>query len=75
MRKKKKQTIVSSFTEIECPVCEKLFIPAYKHAYRDKRVPYKRVCSWGCVCTSERLKEEEKAERENKRKRVKPGES
>ena len=45
------------FKEVKCPVCEKMFIPATLHAYKDRRSPYRRVCSWHCVCESERLKE------------------
>ena len=45
--------------ELICPVCGKSFIPAPMHVYRDKRCR-KRVCSWSCVCKSERLKGERK---------------
>lgn len=41
--------------EATCPICGKKFIPAPLHVYRDKR-SMKRVCSWSCVCESERLK-------------------
>lgn len=44
--------------ELECPVCGKLFFATSMHVYKDKRAPYKKVCSWSCVCKSERLKEE-----------------
>lgn len=57
MRKKaKKETLPHVLAEVKCPVCGKMFFPAALHVYRDKRSPYKRVCSWGCVCKSERLK-------------------
>lgn len=43
-----------------CPVCGKTFIPAPLHVYRDARfdksVKHALVCSWRCVCESERLK-------------------
>lgn len=39
----------------ECPICGKKFIPAPQHVYRDRRST-KMVCSWSCVCESERLK-------------------
>lgn len=55
---KKEIVEVHAFPEVVCPVCGKVFIPAVQHIYRDKRTPYKRVCSWGCVCKSERLKEQ-----------------
>jgi hypothetical protein len=43
------------FSEIKCPVCGKMFIPAPKHVYKDRNRKI-RVCSWKCVCESERLK-------------------
>ena len=42
--------------ETECPVCGNVFYPSPVHAYKDRRSPYKKVCSWKCVRTSERLK-------------------
>lgn len=54
--------------EAKCPICGKTFYPTPEHAYRDKRSPYKKVCSWGCVRKSERLKEANK--QRNSRKRV-----
>lgn len=62
VRKKKKAPQI--LAEAKYPVCEKMFFPAAQHVYRDRRSPYKRVCSWGCVCTSERLKEKERAKNE-----------
>lgn len=44
-----------NLVEVKCPVCGMAFIPAPYHAYRDRR-SRKRVCSWSCVCESERLK-------------------
>ena len=44
------------FRERVCKVCGKSFIPAAQHAYKDRRSPYQLVCSWSCVCESERLK-------------------
>ena len=41
----------------KCRICGKNFVPAPQHIYRDKRNPYPMVCSWSCVCQSERLKE------------------
>jgi hypothetical protein len=62
---------IQHIQEVVCPVCGKIFIPGYPHAYKDRRSPYKRVCTWGCVMKSERLKE---ANRKRKsRKRVKNG--
>ncbi len=40
----------------QCNVCGKKFIPAPQHVYRDRRVNHPMVCSWSCVCESERLK-------------------
>lgn len=40
-------------TEV-CPVCLKVYIPAPLHSYAYKK---QRVCSWGCVCRSERQNE------------------
>jgi hypothetical protein len=45
------------FLEKKCPVCGKIFLFTVLHAYKDKRSPYSKVCSWKCVCESERLKE------------------
>ena len=39
-----------------CNVCGKKFVPAPQHVYRDRRVTHPMVCSWACVCESERLK-------------------
>lgn len=39
-----------------CPICNKSFIPAPYHVYRDKFTTRRMVCSWACVCESERLK-------------------
>lgn len=55
--------------ERKCPVCGKSFFAYPEHVYKDKRTK-RLVCSWGCVCKSERLKEEAKAAREAKRKQV-----
>ena len=43
------------YRDVKCPICGKNFIPAPLHVYRDRRNS-KRVCSWTCVCKSERLK-------------------
>lgn len=59
----------SIIQERDCPVCGKRFICTILHAYKDKRSPYKKVCSWSCVCESERLKEA--AMKRKTRKRVK----
>ena len=57
MRKKRiEETEINNLPEITCPVCGKVFIPAAQHIYRDKGATKRRVCSWGCVCASERLK-------------------
>ena len=50
------------YRDVKCSVCGKNFIPAPLHAYRDKRC-HKRVCSWTCVCKSERLKNASKNEK------------
>lgn len=65
MRKAKKEKMPQVLAEATCPVCEKTFFPAAQHVYRDKRSPYKKVCSWGCVCASERLKEKARAKNES----------
>lgn len=44
------------FMENECSVCGKIFIPSSLHVYKDRRNKRKNVCSWNCVCRSERLK-------------------
>lgn len=44
------------FPKAVCPVCGKDFIPAALHVYKDKRAPYKKVCSWSCVRRSEQMK-------------------
>lgn len=59
--------------EVVCPVCGNIFFPYPGHVYKDRRYPYRRVCTWGCVCKSQKLKEEN-AKRKS-RKRVKTGES
>ncbi len=43
--------------EVVCPICERVFVPAAEHIYRDKRKSHKLVCSYTCVLESERLKE------------------
>ena len=48
---------IETLREYKCPVCGKHYIPAPQHAYKDRRSPYHRVCSWKCVIESERLKE------------------
>lgn len=47
---------IETLREYKCPVCGKRYIPAPQHAYKDRRSPYNRVCSWKCVMESERLK-------------------
>lgn len=45
--------------EKTCSVCGKTFIAAPQHVYRDARYinnHHPLVCSWKCVCESERLK-------------------
>lgn len=57
MRKKRiERTGINVLPEITCPVCGKAFIPAAQHIYHDMGATRKRVCSWGCICASERLK-------------------
>lgn len=56
MRKIKEKNYELKYRARKCPVCDKEFIPAAEHAYKDRRHPYKLVCSWHCVCESERLK-------------------
>lgn len=57
--------------EARCGVCGRIFVPAPEHVYKDKRHPYGKVCSWSCVCASEKMKEERrakiKAERDKRR--------
>ena len=59
--------------EVKCPVCGKSFIPYPEHVYKDKRNSGKRVCSWSCVCKSERLKEEAAERRRILREQLKAG--
>lgn len=63
MRKKKKIQM-PLLRETKCPICGNLFLPAPQHVYRDRRSPYSYVCSWKCVCISERLREEARAKNE-----------
>lgn len=60
MRKIKEKDYELKYRARKCPVCGKEFIPAAQHVYKDRRTPYKIVCSWGCVCASERLKNKNK---------------
>lgn len=57
-----------------CPVCGISFVPAPMHVCKDRRGYGKtNVCSWKCVCESERLLEEQKKlrrEKFNERKRL-----
>lgn len=62
---------IQHIQEVVCPVCGKIFFPFPGHVYKDRRPPYKRVCTWGCVLQSEKLKEAN-AKRKS-RKRVKQG--
>lgn len=59
----------------KCPICGRKFIPSAHHVYSDHRSYGKRlVCSWGCVCESERLlreREEEKRKIREERKEKK----
>lgn len=55
---KKKKIEIFAFCEATCPVCGKTFVPAAQHVYMDKRSRGKKVCSWHCVCESQRLKED-----------------
>lgn len=59
MRRKRqvKERKFACLSELTCPVCGKTFIAAPQHAYKDKRHQTKKVCSWHCVCESERLKD------------------
>lgn len=52
--------------DVICSVCGKEFFPAPYHSYKDKRPNSggKLVCSWHCVCQSERLAKEEKAKKQ-----------
>ncbi len=54
----KEINIEQKFRERTCKVCGQRFIPAAQHVYKDRRHPYPLVCSWSCVCESERLKKE-----------------
>lgn len=53
----RKVKITENIIVQKCQICGNNFVPAPQHVYRDKRAPYKKVCSWGCVCQSQRLKE------------------
>lgn len=59
MRKKRqvKERNFVCLTESTCPVCGKIFIAAPEHVYRDQRNKKRKVCSWHCVCESERLRD------------------
>lgn len=59
----------SHWIEAKCPICGKIFFPTPVHAYKDKRVPYARVCSWTCVLISERMKDAEAQKRKIKEER------
>ena len=56
MRKIKEKDYELKYRSRKCKVCGKEFIPAAQHVYKDRRAPYPLVCSWSCVCESERLK-------------------
>jgi hypothetical protein len=57
MKKLKERNYELSYRARICPVCGKEFIPAAMHVYKDRRPNHRFVCSWSCVCESERLKE------------------
>ena len=59
MRKKRqvKERKFVCLTESTCPVCGKTYIAAPEHVYRDQRNKQRKVCSWRCVCESERLRD------------------
>ena len=40
--------------EIICPICGRTFIPAPCHVFHVDGKPYKKVCSWTCLCESRR---------------------
>ena len=71
MNNKKKEWL-PQFNSRICPVCNKEFIPAVEHVYKDYRFYHKKpVCSWSCCIKSKRLKE---AQPKRKKKGVKTDE-
>ena len=44
-----------NFREAKCPICNKIFIPAELHSYKDTRGNL--VCTYSCVLEAERRAE------------------
>ena len=53
------------FREVKCPICNKIFIPAELHSYKDTRSQL--VCSYHCVLEAER-RADERRERNRERR-------
>lgn len=45
-----------TITEMRCPVCGKIFVPAPCHVYkvRYNKKEYRYACSWHCVVANEK---------------------
>ena len=48
--------------EVRCYGCGKMFIPAPEHVYKEDEKP---VCTWTCLCSLRRRKEQKRRSREN----------
>ena len=48
--------------EVRCYGCGKLFVPAPEHVYKEEGKP---VCTWTCLCSLRRRKEQKRWSREN----------
>lgn len=58
------------FREVKCPICNKIFIPAELHSYKDTRGNL--VCTYHCVLEAERRAEKRHAlNRERRKERMK----
>ena len=54
------------FREVKCPICNKIFIPAELHSYKDTRGNI--VCTYHCVLEAERRAEKRHALNRERRK-------
>ena len=68
MRKREHKTHKINLLSTNCPLCGKEFFPHAEHVYKDYRKRTRNVCSYSCVLKSQRLREEEKDAREEKKK-------
>lgn len=65
MGKKKYKYEAGGFQTKICPICGKEFVPAALHTYKSA-IDKKLVCSWSCVCESERQKHKQIGKEETK---------